>query len=595
MSDPRAYDLPELLRAAARRTIRALAPTEYTFLLVAAIFVGILGGYGAIGFRYAIKAVEVLGYGAGPSLMESVRTMSWWHIVLLPAAGGLIVGPIAHFFARESKGHGVPEVMESIVLHGGVIRPRVLLAKLIASATCIGTGGSVGREGPIVQIGCAGGSFLGRLLKVPQDQLKTLVGCGAAAGIAATFNAPIAGALFAAEIILGAFGVRTLSPIVLSSVMATVISRHYLGDSPALDVPEFALRGPVEIAFYMGLGVFAGVVGVAFTRTLYASEDLFEKVRLPGYLLPMVGGAMVGGIAVFFPDVLGLGYETIDMATHARLGWAMLAGLLLLKITATSITLGSGGSGGIFAPSLFIGAVTGGLIGCLVNGLFPDYAGPPGAYALVGMGAVVSATTHGPITAILIIFELTDDYKIILPVMSACVIATLVAGRLLPDSIYTLKLTRRGLRIVRGREVSILRSVRVNSVVAPHVDTLDAGATFDEIVALFQRSPQGSLPVVGLGCRLLGVIRTEDLKPHLLNRDLGSLVLASDIMAPPDSVVYPDEDLEQALEKLASQPDQELPVVARDNADHLLGLLSQGDLLDRYEREIHRRRMAGQL
>ncbi len=580
---------------------RWLLAREHVFLLMVAVLIGVVGGYGAVGFRLAINQIEHVFFGSDQaSLLERVEEMPKWAVFLCPAIGGLIIGPIVHFFAQESKGHGVPEVMEATVLQGGVIRPRVLPAKLLASATCIGSGGSVGREGPIVQIGSTAGSIVGQIFGVSEDRLRTLVGCGAAAGIAATFNAPIAGALFSAEVILGGFGAGTFSPIVLSSVMATVVARSWYQEAyeqPAFGLATFSLHGAEEIAFYIGLGVVAGVVGVTFTRVLYASDDLFEWLRIPGYLKPGIGGAIVGAIAIGYPQVLGLGYESIEMAmsrdTEDAPRWTLLATLLGLKILATSVTLGRGGSGGIFAPSLFIGAMTGGLAGAVINQMYPGTVGPPGAYALVGMAAVVSATTHGPITAIVIVYELTRDYQIILPLMTACVISILVARRLLGDSIYTLKLTRRGLRIARGRDVTVLESLRVRDIVSSSVDKLRAGATFDEMLEMFQRSAQSILPVVADGDRLLGIVRTDDLKRHMSDVQVGPLVVAADVMRPPPAVLYPEEDLESVLGRLAADPDEEVPVVASDDAARLVGLVSQSDLLRRYETEIRQRRIAG--
>lgn len=255
-----------------------LKMSEHTFMVVVALVIGVLAGLGAVGFRFLIKAIHRLAWGEWEYGLELVRAHPWWAVVIIPAAGGLIVGPLVYFLAREAKGHGVPEVMEAVALNHGVIRPRVVLVKSLASAITIGTGGSVGREGPIVQIGSALGSTVGQVLKVSGRRLRTLVGCGAAAGIAATFNAPVAGALFAVEIILGDFGVSQFSPIVISSVMATVVSRHFLGDFPAFEVPSYVLVSPWELIFYLGLGLFAAFVAVGFVRVLYALEDGFEKV-----------------------------------------------------------------------------------------------------------------------------------------------------------------------------------------------------------------------------------------------------------------------------------------------------------------------------
>ncbi|MEE8167053.1 MAG: chloride channel protein, partial [Myxococcota bacterium] len=343
-----------------RDTVRE---SDHIYMVVVAALIGLLAGFGAVGFRLLIELVNRIAWGQGPVTLEHLAGLPLWWKVLAPAAGGLVVGLITWRFAREAKGHGVPEVMEAVALRGGRIRPRVVIAKMLASGVCIGSGGSVGREGPIVQIGSALGSTVGQLLKIDRARLRTLVGCGAAAGIAGTFNAPVAGALFALEVILGDFGVTQFSPIVISSVAATVVSRRFLGDFPAFDVPPYSLVHASELFAYVGLGILAGLAALAFTRTLYAFEDAFEKRRAPSWLKPVLGGVLIGLIGIMVPHIFGVGYEAIDQALQGTMAWKFMLLLVGLKILAVSITIGSGGSGGIFAPSLFIGAMLGGAVG----------------------------------------------------------------------------------------------------------------------------------------------------------------------------------------------------------------------------------------
>src|SRR5210317_106521 len=430
-----------------RFTLSELRTNEHTIMAALAVAVGLAGGFGAVGFRYLINFFQTLAYGSSDELLHVVLALPWYLKVWVPAAGGLVVGPLVYFFAREAKGHGVPEVMEAVALKGGVIRKRVVIVKSLASAISISTGGSVGREGPIVQIGSAIGSTLGQILNVSAERMRTLVGCGAAAGIAATFNAPIAGSMFALEVILGEFGLATFSPIVISSVVATAVSRAFLGDIPAFIVPAYELVSVWEFPMYMVLGLFCAVVGVSFTKILYKVEDLFDDFKFPEYLKAIIGGVILGAGGLFFPEILGVGYGGIDLALGQQLAWYLLLLLIVVKVMATSITIGSGGSGGIFAPSLFLGAMAGGFFGAVVHQLFPTVTASPGAYSIVGMGALVSATTHGPLSAMLILFEMTGNYKIILPLMLSCILATIFAGQLMKDSIYTLKLARRGINI----------------------------------------------------------------------------------------------------------------------------------------------------
>jgi len=305
---------------------------EHTFMVILAVIIGLVTGYGALGLRYLIHLIEVISTGHAQYSLDVVANLPWYQKLLMPAIGGLIVGPIVSFFSREVKGHGVPEVMESIALRNGLIRPRVVIAKILASSICIGSGGSSGREGPIVQIGSAIGSTLGQWLQVSKDKMRTLVAAGAAGGIAAAFNAPVAGALFAVEIIFGDFGVMQFSPIVTSSVTATVVSRHYLGDFPAFIVPKYALVTPWELFFYAGMGLLAGIAGLLFIKLLYGLEDFFDGWKFPEYMKPALGGLLVGAMGIYVPAIFGVGYEGINRALMGHLSWEFLLLLLLLKI-----------------------------------------------------------------------------------------------------------------------------------------------------------------------------------------------------------------------------------------------------------------------
>ncbi len=461
---------------------------EHTFMVILAVIIGLVTGYGALGLRYLIHLIEVISTGHLEYSLEMVASLPWYQKLLMPALGGLIVGPIVSFFSKEVKGHGVPEVMESIALRNGLIRPRVVIAKILASSICIGSGGSSGREGPIVQIGSAIGSTLGQWLQVSKDKMRTLVAAGAAGGIAAAFNAPVAGALFAVEIIFGDFGVMQFSPIVISSVTATVVSRHYLGDFPAFIVPKYALITPWELFFYAGMGLLAGIAGLFFIKLLYGLEDFFDGWDFPDYLKPALGGLLVGGMGIYVPAIFGVGYEGINRALMGHLSWEFLLVLLVLKIVATSLTLGSGGSGGIFAPSLFMGAMLGGAVGTVVHEAFPTITATSGAYAMVGMGAFVGAVTHAPITAIVIIFEMTNDYTIILPLMIATILAVLFTTRLQPESIYTLKLVKRGINLFKGKEINVLKALQVKDVYKTDVEKIPYNMPFKSLVPIVLNS-----------------------------------------------------------------------------------------------------------
>lgn len=579
------------LRDFLRKVHLRLKQTDQMYMVLVSIAIGLLGGLGAVAFRALIRLGEALFWGNGEPSLDLLRGMSVSWKVAAPALGGLAVGLIIYFFAREAKGHGVPEVMESVVLRGGRIRPRVVVAKMLASGVCIASGGSVGREGPIVQIGSAIGSTLGQWLGIGERRLRTLVGCGAAAGIAGTFNAPVAGALFAVEVILGDFGVTQFSPIVISSVAATVVSRHFLGDFPAFEVPAYSLISPWELLVYGLLGILAGLAALVFIKILYGAEDLFDALRFPEYLKPVLGGLAIGGMALWYPEIYGVGYEAINEALQGHL---LLGGLIILviaKIIAVSLTIGSGGSGGIFAPSLFLGAMLGGAVGTIAHGVWPDATGGAGAYALVGMGAVVGATTHAPITAILIIFELTNDYKIILPLMITCIIATLLATQLKRASIYTLKLLRRGVDIHGGQTVNLLKALRVSDVMRDQFMAIGRGEPVMKVVSRFIDHPGDSVFVIDGERRVLGVITIDEVRPIMADlAEIGSLIIAGDMMREEDFPIFHVEDsLDEAMRGFGAFH-HSCPVL--DEEHRLVGTLWPGDVIERYNAEVLKKEMA---
>jgi CIC family chloride channel protein len=570
-------------------TLRWLLSDEHTVMVLLGIVVGVAGGYGAVGFRYLINFIQSIAYGSSSELLDVVGSIPWHLRILIPAAGGLIVGPIVYFFAREAKGHGVPEVMYAVAMKHGIIRKRIVFIKAFVSAVCIGTGGSVGREGPIVQIGSAVGSALGQLFNVSGNRIRTMVGCGAAAGIAATFNAPIAGSIFALEIILGEFEIISFSPIIISAVSATAISRHYLGDIPAFILPEYILHSPMEFPLYALMGIFCAAVAVAFTLFLYRTEDFWDAIKFPEYLKAVLGGLIMGSMGLVFPQILGVGYGAIDLALMVKMSWWLMGLLVLLKILATSITIGSGGSGGIFAPSLFIGAMAGGMFGMVAHQFFPEMVLAPGAYAVVGMGAVVAATTHGPLQAILIIFEMTGDYKIILPLMITCIISTLVARKLCRESIYTFKLIRRGIDIRGGKDVNILNAMYVKNVMYRTVETVSESLHLKAFAKKLPQSKTNNFIVVNDKEELTGILTFLDYYDRLFNDKLNDDMVVKDIMTPDVVTVTIEDHLGTALEKITAGDFSILPVVSASNPLKMLGILTRRDILEAYDQAVIKR------
>ncbi len=583
----------------------------HLFIVIVAIACGLAGAVGAAAFRWLIGVFEGLFFGGFDGLSAALaggipleageprdiaRTLSPLLLLAIPALGGAIVGPLVWRFAREARGHGIPKVMEAVATRGGVIRPRVVVLKTLASALSIGSGGSVGREGPIVQIGAAIGSSIGQLLRVPSRQLRTIVGCGAAAGVAATFNAPVAGALFAAEVIVGDFAGSRFGPVVVAAVVATVVSRAWLGDHAAfpMEGANFLAGGPLEIVSFMALGVVAGAVGAAFTRTLYFTEDVFARIRVPEWSKAALGGLCIGVIALGFPHVMGVGYATIHDALAGNVPGLLLASLVVLKILATSITLGSGGSGGVFAPSLFIGAMAGGWFGAVLNALVPAEVSASGVYALVAMGAVVAATTHAPLSAIVIIFELTQRIEVLPPVMAACVVSALVARRISSESIYTMDLLRRGVNIARDEDPNVLKHLVARDVIDRAPGVVPASASLNQLMAIMATSDHSELFVVNERADLLGVIHFAALRRTFHEQEhLRDLVVAGDVAQLPSATITEGENLDSVMQLFGSENVEELPVVDEDDARQLVGCVRKRDVIAAYNREVMRRDLAG--
>ncbi len=550
--------------------------------------VGLLVGAAAIAFHELLHLVRELALGShSPS--TALSNLPWYWKMLLPSLGGLLVAPIVYKWAVEAKGHGVPEVMEAVALKGGVMRARVAFAKALASAITIGTGGSTGREGPVIQIGSALGSTCGQILRLSPEQIRTLVGCGAAGGIAATFNAPIAGAFFALEVILGNFAIPTFAPIVLSSVLATAISRAYLGDAPAFLVPEYSLVHYGEVPLYALLGMLMGLVAVVFVKALYKSEELFEQSSVPPLARTAVGGLFVGILILLAPEVYGTGFESMSRLLNETTEARTLIFLFALKLVATCTTLGSGASGGIFSPSLFLGLLAGGLFGQIVHFIFPGSTATPEAYAMIGMGAVVAGTTHAPVTAILMLFELTEGYQIILPVMIACTLSTVTARYIQPHSIYTLKLARRGVSLSVSREETVMRSFHVSDVMHSPPPVLPESATFQQVVSRLLGSQDPYCYTVQENDQLAGVISLNDIKTLLNEGGLDGLVVAGDLARPVHTVAHAKEPLADCLRKFRETQLDSLPVSPDPNSMQIIGIVSQPDLLELYDREVLRR------
>lgn len=573
-----------------RILLKRVSRTEHLYIIILSIIIGTVAGFAAVGVRILIHTISGLSFPGSGTLLENIISLPWYLKILIPAIGGLIVGPLIYKFAPEAKGHGVPEVMASLIEKGGRIRPRVALVKAVASSITIGTGGSVGREGPIIQIGASIGSTIGQLLKLSTRRTKTLLGCGAAAGIAAAFNAPIAGILFSLELLLMDFSADKLIPVALSSVISTTISRNIEGNFAAFSVPEYSLLSSYELIFYLILGLLSGVVSFLFIKSLYFSEDFFDdRLKMPVYLKPILGGLLLGSLAIICPNVLGMGYDSINLALQGKMIIAFSLVLIFAKIIATSVTLGSGSSGGIFAPSLFMGAMLGSMFGGIVHNFFPEITAGPGAYALVAMAGLVAGTTRAPITAIIIVFEMTSDYHIILPLVIVCVISTYISAKFSRESIYTLKLVLRNINIKEGTENNILELLSVRGVIRADAESLRNYETVEEILDRSTRSSSSVLPVTSDDGTLLGVITLPDMLQLFSNKEfLSELVIAGDIISKDIVPLTLDDNCFTAVERMRDYDVEGIPVVNNGKERKYEGMVWGGDVHTQYLREMER-------
>ncbi|MQA12438.1 MAG: chloride channel protein [Pseudonocardiaceae bacterium] len=554
------------LPVAARQPIGRWLRESSGGLLTLAVTIGACAGAGAIGFHWLITGFTKLLSGhddystAGHAAHPWLPALGPWFVLVVPVLAGLVYGPLVHRFAPEARGHGVPEVMHAVAQRGGRIPGQVTGVKAIASALCIGAGGSVGREGPIVQIGSALGSTFGRLTRLAENRLRVLVACGAAGGIAATFNAPLAGPFFAMELILRDFAVESFGAVVLSSVTASVVGRAVLGNEAFLQLPDFGLRSPVEYLLFALLGLLVGGVGVLFSRVLYLIEDACDRVwRGPEWLRPAAGGLLLGGVLLALPQVYGVGYPVLQRAVQGGYVFWFLLVLLAGKIFATSLTIGIGGSGGVFAPSLFIGAMAGTAFGVLVNAWLPDMTAAPGAYGLIGMGAAFAGAAGAPITAVIVLFELTGQYTVILPLMTAIVIATLVGRTLSRDTIYTRKLRRRGIDLDARSEPRHLADVSIAAVLAPLPEPLAERTELRTVARALALSGHGMLPVVGADGQYHGCVTARAVAESLGDESSSDRTVADLAELPP--LVTRDFTLTEALDALVDGQGTGLPVL----------------------------------
>lgn len=593
--------------------------SQQVYMYTLGALVGAISGLAAVLFRFLIMGISLVFV----TIPQMLGVIGW---IIVPAIGGLIVALIIVRYAPETKGHGVPEVMESYVLRGGKMRLRVPALKSLASAISIGTGGSCGREGPIAQIGAGVGSGIADRLNLGKNDTKTLVLCGLSSGIAATFNAPLGGALFGIEVIAGGILGFSVLPIILSCVVATAVAgvsiQLILGSPMSLsfNAPAFVMANPAELIFFLLLGIILGVVSVIWMRGFYFIEDLFERVRVSNYFLPAIGGICTGvlGILViyleqvfaysgafrdqpYFPAIMGVEYAFIDailIVPNVMTGGLALLGVLflfsILKIVSTGTTLGSGGSGGIFAPTLFIGAGLGGALGWIFAFIAPGIVPPTTAmvFALVGMAALFGGSGRAPITCIVIIMEMTGDYLLILPLMIAVSASYLVSSLIEPESIYTMKLVRRGVHISRGTHIGALRSITVGEIMTKKPTILRPEMRTSEVFNIIDATHHTKFPVVEGENKVVGILIAEDLFQAPKN-DNGDENRVRDLMNPDYLHLSPSCTMDGALQAMIKRDEGHAVIVDPMRPDIMIGYITKADVLKAYELAILRLQTSG--
>jgi len=588
------------------------------YLIALGALIGSVTGLGAIAFNAALHLSDHF-------TRDLQRGSPIW-LVVMPAIGMGLSGVLIWRWAVEAKGHGVPQVMKALIQKGGVIRARVVVVKVVASVLTVGSGGSAGTEGPIVQIGASAGSVLGQRLGLQAEQMRTLVGCGAAAGIASIFNAPIAGVFFVLEILLRDFSIKTFTPIVVASVFSSVTRQAVLGEAGSVAIfpvgqslheAQFLFR---ELPSYILLGAICGLVAVAFNRVLHYGEDFYDRLRIHPVLKPITGAVILGlmGVALVLmagsggvighagaiPEIFGNGYGSIrhllEPGTYEHTGeslgvWSSWIGLLAVlvgfKIVGTTLTLASGGSGGVFAPALFLGAAAEAIVGSLLDrmDLIPG-GSTPASYALVGMAAVVAASTHAPLTAILILFEMTRNIYVVLPIMLAAVVATVAAQLIERDSIYTAKLRRQGVLVGRARDLTLLRRIPVSRVKVASLpdEPVYASDPLSKLVTLHAWRNVPDFVVVDQDGHYMGMVTGADMRTALIDREAIPLLLVAELMRNDLPTIDPEEHLDSVMDKFSRHDVSSLPIMDRLDPRRPVGLITRARLMRCYQDELER-------
>lgn len=590
------YKLLKKSRFILFRSLARLRVRENTFMAILAVIIGVIAGLCNYAFRSSIDFFTWLIIDNGSEL-TGFAPESWdlprLSVIAFPLIGALLMGPLYLLF-REDFSFGFPKFLETVNLRGGRLKPRQIFTRGIASAITIGSGGSAGQETPIAQIGGTVGSFFGQLLKISGDRMKILIGCGVAGGIAATFNAPLAGVFFAHEVVLlSSFELTSFTSIVISSGIATIVSRALYGNIPVFTVPSYQISHPAELVLYAILGLVLGLLAATFITLFRRVKNFFAQLTLHPFSKLLLGGLITGVIAFFFPQVLGNGYGFVEKVITDHYGWLLLTLLIAGKMLATSVTIGCGLPGGLNAPSLFIGAVAGGSFGFLANSLFPAHVSTPGEYALVGMGAFMAAVINAPMTGIFFLFEITNSYQIIIPIMISCVIGTSIARHHRKDGIFTFELTEAGIELREGKEQNLLKELKVRNVMSSAPVILPESMSLRQFAGFISTSRHASFPLVNFRQELTGMISIHDFLEILPEEELLDLVVLKELADTDIVTVTPGDSLALAMDRISLRDFEILPVVDARDRKKVLGVLSRHDMISAYNKAMMAKSLPG--
>lgn len=559
---------------------------EHWVLMLLAIIVGTVAGYGAIGFYLLLGTIQEFLFGIDDTQLASASaSIAWWKILLVPTLGGLIVGQLLRFMPN-GRSHAVPHVIEAAALHDGKISLKHgTLSALIASLS-LSFGASMGREGPVVHLGATLASAITQKLKLTPAVARTLLGCGVAAAVSASFNAPIAGVFFAHEVIMGHYALHAFTPIVIAAVAGTLISRAYLGEYPAFVLPDYAINTYWEFPAFFILGIVSAIVAVAFMASLNKADKLDLADKVPRWIQPAIGGLILGTIALAFPQILSVGYEATSNALNGRYELWLLLSLIVLKIGATSLSMASGFGGGIFSPSLFIGAMTGGAAGIILGMISPELASDPGLYAIVGMGAVASSVLGAPISTTLIVFEITGDYSVTIAVMIASAVSSLVSSHFYQNSAFFNQLANRGIRLEGGRATYLLKSVPVSRAMDKDFFTLCETEPLSRARELFIANGGRKLFVTQQSGAIAGVLTLHELPTDIFDEPSSRELTAGEICRDNPKFVKSTDALEVALALMESSGEHSLAVIDDPDLPIIVGVILYSDVLREYNRAL---------